>query len=104
MTGGLSRPARGRLGLPEGDDAYGKLPDHVANPAPLMARAVELSGPEGVSRQELLALFDRLGKDRQAAGLKGLLEFEEVVAEGRSLPNSANRLQRQTVYRWEAPQ
>jgi len=100
MTGGLSRPARPRLGLPEGDDAYGKLPEHVANPAPLMARAVELAGDEGVSRQALLEVFGLLGKERLLAGLAALAAMPSIVGEARSMPNKAGRLQRQTVYRW----
>lgn len=100
MTGGVSQAGRVRLGLPEGDDAYGKLPDHVANPAPLMARAVHLAGEDGISRQALLEVFDHLGQERLHFGLKGLAAMPEVDSETRSMPNKAGRLQRQTVYRW----
>jgi hypothetical protein len=49
---------------PGGGDPAGPLPLAVAEPAILMERAVEVSGPDGISAPELRMIFALVDTDR----------------------------------------
>jgi hypothetical protein len=54
---------------PGSERAPALLPLAVAEPAVLIERAVELCGPEGISKQELRTLFGLVGSERYERGL-----------------------------------
>ena len=54
---------------PGGGRPPGPLPLAVAEPAILIERAVEVSGPDGISAQELRMIFGLVDTDRYERGL-----------------------------------
>src|SRR5262249_20259688 len=46
-----------------------ELPLELDELGPLMVRAVEIAGPDGLTRQALFELFDPLGEDRTQRGI-----------------------------------
>jgi len=77
----------------------GRLPLAVAAPGPLMAHAVALAGPHGITLQQLRTLFERMGVDRFAQGLAQLRDGGQVVETKERRPNRSGRLQQQVVLR-----
>ncbi len=80
----------------------GPLPLAVAEPGPLMEHAVMLSGADGLTRQQLLSVFERLGKERKERGLKTMEAGDRVSKSQEQRTNRAGRPQRQVVYRLTA--
>jgi hypothetical protein len=76
---------------------WGKLPLTVAEPGPLIERAVRISGDRGLSLQELRGLFAQLGKDRLDRGLAFARDAGVIVEKRESRPNRAGRPQKQVV-------
>jgi hypothetical protein len=76
-----------------------KLPLAVAEPAALIARAVEISGPEGISGQELRQLFGMLGADRYDRGLKLARDAMTIDWTYEKRPNRVGRMQQQDIFR-----
>jgi hypothetical protein len=74
-------------------------PANVADPTPLMERVVTLAGPGGITRQNLLEVFEPLGKERKDRALEALRQSERVEAVTESRPSRAGRDQSQAVFR-----
>jgi hypothetical protein len=87
------------------DAAYQKklgdpsLPLAVAEPGPLIERAVEIAGQDGMTLQQVRALFGRLGKERLERGLDMARVAGRVTEVREKRPNRAGRLQEQVVLR-----
>ena len=75
-----------------------RLPLDVASASALMQHAVELSGGQGLTRQELHRIFGPLGRERMASSLTAMLDCREVVKVSESRSNAAGRMQKQSVY------
>ena len=82
-----------------GDHGSVDLPLELAEPGPLMVRAVEMAGPDGLTRRALFELFDALGEDRTQRGIDQMKDSMRVLTCLESRPNAFGRPMRQTVYR-----
>lgn len=73
------------------------LPLSVAEPGPLMERAVQIAGTDGLTLQQLRSVFARLGKERYDRGLAFMRHAGNVTEATERRPNRAGRLQAQVV-------
>ena len=78
--------------------SYGKLPLAVAEPGPLIERAVVLAGKDGLTLQRARRIFDHLGAERFERGLKFARGAGAIVERMERRPNRAGRLQQQVVF------
>src|SRR5262249_25169266 len=72
----------------------------TARPAGLMERAVELAGPDGMTRQRLMTfVFRPMGKEKFENGCDMMLRRGQVIASTELLPNRKGGKSNQIVYR-----
>ena len=76
-----------------------RLPLAIAEPGPLMAHAVCLAGPAGITIQQLRRLFDLLDTRRFERGLVQLGVDGSVVETREPRPDRAGSIQWQVVFR-----
>lgn len=76
----------------------GRYPLRAAEPGPLMERAVEITGEDGMTLQQLREVFSLLGKERFERGLRFMRDAGEVAEQRERRPNRAGRLQEQVVF------
>jgi hypothetical protein len=76
-----------------------RLPLAVAEPGPLMTRAIRLAGPAGMTLQQLRELFDLLDTRRFERGLVQLRAGGSVVETTEPRPGRAGALEPQVVLR-----
>jgi hypothetical protein len=82
-----------------GTGASEKSPLAVAEPGPLMAHAVALAGPDGLTLQQLHDVFWLLGKERFDRGVATMRSGGQVTETKESRPNRVGRPQMQVVFR-----
>jgi hypothetical protein len=75
------------------------LPLALAEPGPLMVKAVELAGPDGMTRAALLELFEPVGADRTQRGIDQMRASQRVLTCRVSRSDGVGPRQRLTVYR-----
>lgn len=94
------RSAGGRLrlgaGAPAGDPGEH---DVFADPAPLMRRAVQVSGDQGVTVQELRRLFHMCGSQRWKRGVARLRDEPGIALAPEERPTAGGFVQTQVVFR-----
>ena len=78
---------------------WGKLPLAVAEPGPLIERAVALAGEEGLTLHQIREVFGALGRERLDRGLAFVLEAGRIEQSREMRPNRGGRLQDQVVLR-----
>jgi hypothetical protein len=76
---------------------WGKLPLAVAEPGPLIERAVRIAGTEGLTLQRLRETFDHLGQERLNRGLAWARGARMLDERREMRPNRAGRGQEQVV-------
>ena len=77
----------------------GRLPLAVAEPGPLIERAVALAGEEGLTLHQIREVFGPLGRERVDRGLAFVLEAGRIEQSREMRPNRSGRLQDQVVLR-----
>ena len=93
-AGGAAHPRIAEFGF-----KLGKLPLAVAESGPLIEHAVALAGPNGLTLQEIRAVFGMLSEERIARGLEFARTSGELVEAEERRPNQVKRLQKQVVLR-----
>lgn len=78
---------------------WSRLPNSVAEPGPLIEHAVRLAGEDGLTLQQMRAVFSRLGKERFDRGLAFARQGGRITEQVEHRPNSTGRLQKQVVLR-----
>ncbi len=76
---------------------YGRLPLAIAEPGPLIERAVRLAGPDGLTLQQVREVFAELGSGRLDRGLAFARDAGVVQERRERRPNRAGRPQEQVV-------
>lgn len=75
---------------------WGELPLAVAEPGPLIERAVQIAD-DGLTLQELRDVFDMLSAERLDRGLAFARDAGLIVEQREQRPNRAGRMQEQVV-------
>ena len=78
---------------------WGELPLAVAEPGPLIERAVALAGHDGLTLHQIREVFGPLGRERVDRGLAFALEGGKIEQSREMRPNRGGRLQDQVVLR-----
>lgn len=76
---------------------WGKLPLAVAEPGPLVERAVRIAGAEGLTLQRLRMIFNGLGQEHFDRGLAWARGAGALYEQREKRPNRAGRSQEQVV-------